>query len=336
MPADTFDSILGLIEMGTGNNNNNWGAIFNNQFAAIAARGIAGAITRGNTGGALDLSGSPPPAGARQDIDAIQIFNGALASDLTVTVPNLSKSWFIVNSTTGAFSLYWKTAGGTATQIPQGTMKIVVCDGNNNMIRADKEEIGAFRISGKAAAGPGELACNGASLLRATYPDLFNAISTTFGAVDGTHFTLPLLTDTNRYLRAAGGAVTVGTYQSSQNKAHTHTGSGATTGASQFHTHTGSGNTGAMSANASHSHTSNGVANTNPSGSNSGGATWPQNFAAETINATNTDHTPSYSFTTSGDSVDHYHNYSFTTSGGSADGTEARPESMAALICIRY
>lgn len=37
----------------------------------------------------------------------------------------------------------------------------------------------------------GFLLCNGASVLRATYPDLFDAIGTTFGATDNTHFNLP-------------------------------------------------------------------------------------------------------------------------------------------------
>jgi microcystin-dependent protein len=37
----------------------------------------------------------------------------------------------------------------------------------------------------------GWLECNGASLLRATYPDLFAAFGTTFGSADGSHFNLP-------------------------------------------------------------------------------------------------------------------------------------------------
>lgn len=37
----------------------------------------------------------------------------------------------------------------------------------------------------------GYLECNGASLLRASYADLFSAIGTYYGAADGTHFTLP-------------------------------------------------------------------------------------------------------------------------------------------------
>lgn len=42
-----------------------------------------------------------------------------------------------------------------------------------------------------AAAPTGYLLCNGASVLRASYPDLFTAIGTTYGSADGTHFNLP-------------------------------------------------------------------------------------------------------------------------------------------------
>ena len=37
----------------------------------------------------------------------------------------------------------------------------------------------------------GYILCNGQSLLRTEYPDLFNAIGTTYGSVDSTHFNLP-------------------------------------------------------------------------------------------------------------------------------------------------
>jgi microcystin-dependent protein len=43
-----------------------------------------------------------------------------------------------------------------------------------------------------AAAPPTDwLTCNGASLMRSAYPALFAVIGTTYGAADGTHFTLP-------------------------------------------------------------------------------------------------------------------------------------------------
>lgn len=340
MSADLFDAILGLIQQATGNNNNSWGTTFNNSFAALAARAMGGVATRSNTGGALDLSTVVPPAGPRIDIDAVQLFNGALVSDLTVTVPANSKMTFFQNATTGAFNLFVKTPGGTAPpnliQIPQGVGLWVMSDGAGNLLRDDDEDIGAFRISGKTAAGAGELACNGASQLRASFPNLFAKIGTTWGSADGTHFTLPLLTDTGRFLRSSSGSLTVGTYQSNQNLAHTHTGStfsGTTSGVSAFHTHNGSGSTGIESA--SHTHLTTGY----DGGSvNAGGGVGGANQGlSQTSGAESANHSHAYSFTTTTDSVDHTHSYSGTTSATpSSGGTEARPESAVALICIRY
>lgn len=60
------------------------------------------------------------------------------------------------------------------------------------------------------AAPDGYLVCNGATVSRETYADLFAKIGTTFGSGDGsTTFTLPNLMD-----RFAQGSATVGTYKS--------------------------------------------------------------------------------------------------------------------------
>lgn len=72
------------------------------------------------------------------------------------------------------------------------------------------------------------LPCDGASLLRADYPDLFTVIGTTYGAVDATHFNVPNLQDripmgvgTNA-LGATLGAATH-TLTVAEMPAHTHT-----------------------------------------------------------------------------------------------------------------
>jgi microcystin-dependent protein len=59
---------------------------------------------------------------------------------------------------------------------------------------------------------------DGSSLLRASYPDLFGKIGTTYGAVDGTHFTLPNLKDTGRFIRSRSGSITVGTSQATRTR----------------------------------------------------------------------------------------------------------------------
>ena len=51
--------------------------------------------------------------------------------------------------------------------------------------------VGVLFIWSTAAAPTNFLICDGSSLLRTTYSDLFDVIGTTYGSVDGTHFTLP-------------------------------------------------------------------------------------------------------------------------------------------------
>ena len=341
MPADTYGSILGLIQQATGNNNNNWGAIFNTSFASPDERAIAGIATRTDTGGTVDLSTVTPPAGLRLDIDFIQKFTGALVSDLTVIVPNVSKTWWFQNSTTNAFFMYVKTPAGTAIQIPQGVGLLVMGDGANNLTRSDKINIGDFKISGKQTPGSGELACNGASLLRSAYPDLFAAIGVAWGAVDGVHFTLPNLTDTGRFLRSSGGGNSVGAYQANQNLSHTHTVTGAPgvgtlgTDAQGAHTPTGSISNGAITSMTVNVSSGSGGGPLNiTTGGFSGSATF--NFGNSGISFTQAGST----FT--GNVVGaHTHNVTGAPSVGSlgtasSGGTEARPETAVALICIRY
>lgn len=53
----------------------------------------------------------------------------------------------------------------------------------------------------------GYLLCNGASLVRTDYPELFRVLGTTYGSVSGTTFNLPQFN--NRYLKSSAVAGTV-------------------------------------------------------------------------------------------------------------------------------
>lgn len=63
---------------------------------------------------------------------------------------------------------------------------------------------GAILAYGGASAPSGYLLCDGASVLRATYPALFTAIGVAYGTVDGTHFNVPDLR--GQFLRGVTGA----------------------------------------------------------------------------------------------------------------------------------
>jgi hypothetical protein len=345
MSADLYDAILGLIQQATGNNNNNWGTTFNTSFAAPAVRAMAGVNSISTTGGTLDLSTITPPTGLRADIDKIQLITGALVADFTITVTNKSKTWKFWNNTTGAFFVYVKVPGGVArasasapgglVQIPQGCLVEVICDGSGTLIRADDVEIGQIVMSTKAAAGPGELALGGASLLRSAYPDLFGKQGTTWGSADGTHFTLPNLLDTNRFPRAGGGSgPAVGTYQANQNLAHSHTITGAPTVGSLSIDSGGSHTHSASSSDGGHSHSVGGAVQ---QGLNAGSFS-----AANGLTNPGSTGTGFASITTTVNAGGaHIHTISGAPAAGtlgtaSSGGTEARPESAAVLMCVRY
>lgn len=67
----------------------------------------------------------------------------------------------------------------------------------------------------------GYLKCDGSSLLRTDYSDLFDAIGTVYGAVDDYHFNLPDLQ--GMFLRGFGGnSASIGTKQNGGVPDHTH------------------------------------------------------------------------------------------------------------------
>lgn len=79
------------------------------------------------------------------------------------------------------------------------------------------------------------LRCEGQSLLRTDYPGLFAKLSTTWGAVDGTHFTLPDLRGRTTIGDGTGSGLTARTLAGTVG-VETHTLSGAETG-TNTHTH---------------------------------------------------------------------------------------------------
>ena len=81
-----------------------------------------------------------------------------------------------------------------------------------------------------ASAPTGWLLCNGATLLKADYPDLATVLGTTYGPGDSTHFVLPDLR--GYFIRGLGApgkpdpVRVLGSIQDSTNKTHTHADSG--------------------------------------------------------------------------------------------------------------
>jgi len=123
--ADSTTSILQLLIMGQGLHNNDWGAQTNLNLQKIE-NAIANATPLTVTGGVVTLTDD-------QARTAVLSFSGTLVADSTVTVPSRSKSWIVLNKTSGAFALKLKTASGTATTVPQSSTqaRLFYSDGLN-------------------------------------------------------------------------------------------------------------------------------------------------------------------------------------------------------------
>jgi microcystin-dependent protein len=181
------------------------------------------------------------------------------------------------------------------------------------------------------AAPTGWLECDGSSVLRSTYPDLFTAIGTTWGAADGTHFNLP----PDRYRRGrTAAAAAVGTLQASQNLSHTHTNTVGNQSADHAHAQQGSFVSSVSNQSLSHTH-SGGQASTQSSfgGTNSGSqVSWsgsPSSTGA--VDLTGHNHTVTISGSTGGISASHNHLVTIDASGSA----EARPLTAVYLTCIK-
>ena len=69
--------------------------------------------------------------------------------------------------------------------------------------------IGTILAYAGATLPEGYFSCNGASLLRADYPELFAAIGTIYGAADADHFNLPACNTSGRFIQASTTAGTL-------------------------------------------------------------------------------------------------------------------------------
>ncbi|HWW46323.1 MAG TPA: phage tail protein [Xanthobacteraceae bacterium] len=333
MSQDTTTPILRLLLQGTGNNNNSWGENLNKYVIEYIENAIVGVRQIYVAGGTLNLT-------ADDQRYATLIFSGLLTAHQNVVLLNTSRNLNIINDTEGAFVLHVKTESGLAIEIPQGTQKKVFFDGAGRLFREDEDEVGNIIHHAGPTLPPGTLACSGGTFVRADHPNLFAKIGTTFGEGNGiTTAGLPNFTDTNRFLRAAGGTLEVGTYQASENKAHTHTASATTTVAAS----------GSTSASGDHVHgnwlndpghthgvsggTLGGTAQRAISLDDQPGMWYPDyiriNAALTGItinNAAGGNHSHTLNITATA---------STTVTVQSDGGTEARPESAAVLMCIK-
>ena len=186
--------VTGILPLANGGSNANLTAVAG---GAIYSTGSALAITAAGTGGQfLQSNGAAAPTwvnapGSGTVTSVTFTGDGTVLSSTPSTAVTVSGTVTAsIKTQTANTVLAGPTSGGAATPT----------------FRALGDADGAIPIGtvldfAGSSAPANYLVCNGASLLRAgTYAGLFAIIGTTYGTVDGTHFTLPNL----------GGRATVG------------------------------------------------------------------------------------------------------------------------------
>lgn len=127
MPS-TYSSNLRLELQATGENTSTWGVRANNDFELIEDA-IAGYVSVAMANANVTLSALN--GAVDQSRNMFVQFTGANTAIRVVTIPSVSKMYFIGNSTTGGFDIQVKTAAGSAVNIPASSWAVVLCDGTN-------------------------------------------------------------------------------------------------------------------------------------------------------------------------------------------------------------
>ena len=220
--ASSFTSNLTLEKPGAGEQSNAWGNTLNTNFDAI------------DTAISLKRAGSPQGNVAASFVGQTCVDTSNKVIYIATTAGNASNAvWTPANVADASVTLTGDVTG--TANFSGGNVSVATSYAVNPV------PSGTITMFGGANAPTGYLLCNGASVSRSTYADLFTIIGTTYGSVSGTHFNVPNLSqkfpqgkDSSTTLGATGGNASVtpsGTVSS-----FTPTGSVSVTGNTGSHT----------------------------------------------------------------------------------------------------
>lgn len=148
------------------------------------------------TGGTLTLT-------AAQGASIIQEYSGTLTSNQTVILPATVQLYSLQNSTSGAFTLTFRTAGiGSTVIVGQGQTAFVVCDGTN-VYSTTSNTAASFST---ATLSPGSVGAPSLNFLGNTNTGLYLPASSQIGfAVNGTNGMTLTTTGLNVPVGISGG-----------------------------------------------------------------------------------------------------------------------------------
>jgi hypothetical protein len=130
--ADSATSSLRLRDQETGGNDGQWGTYTDTNFALVE-ESVSGVLSK-SVAGSADVTLTSTNFTSDESRHAVLEFTGALTGNINVIIPNVQKTYFLYNNTSGSYTLSIKTSSGTAVEIPQASKEYVYCDGGNAIV----------------------------------------------------------------------------------------------------------------------------------------------------------------------------------------------------------
>jgi hypothetical protein len=128
--ADTYTNSLRIVQETIGGNENSWGTL-NNAALAMLDEAIAGQVSVSVTAGDVTLTANNNATD--QSRPALLILTGTPGATRNVTMPDVKKLTWVVNSTTDGSSVVVKSGAGTNVMIASGASAQVLSDGATNV-----------------------------------------------------------------------------------------------------------------------------------------------------------------------------------------------------------
>ena len=128
MPS-SYTPSLRLVLPVTGELTGTWGDTVNDGLTDLVDASVAGtaAVTMSDANYTLTVANGASDESRQMFVT----LTGTLGASRDVICPAASKLYFVTNSTTGGFSIVFKTSAGTGITVPNGARAVLYCDGTN-------------------------------------------------------------------------------------------------------------------------------------------------------------------------------------------------------------
>jgi microcystin-dependent protein len=131
--ADSETSNIKLTNQEEGGNNNTWGTIADNNFERIDDK-FGDTTEISSTGGTTVLTDT-------QELVAHIDVSGTLVTNKVIQFSGRGGYWIVRNTTTGDYTLTCKLSASTGVVIPQGTSKLIWCNGDDIILGNTNEDV---------------------------------------------------------------------------------------------------------------------------------------------------------------------------------------------------